>query len=136
MPRAAAFSLLLVASLGAAYLFVPSPAPAPAARATAAAPVSGPDPFLADLKPALPAKPSARPAPSPQSDWPALYGPTRDGVVAETDLRLDWPASGPPEIWRKTVGVGYSQICVAGDKLLLFHRLGDSEILDCLKASD
>ena len=69
------------------------------------------------------------------ADWPQFLGPTRNGVSAETGLLATWPKSGPPVLWEKDVGDGYSGPVIAGDRLILFHRIGDSEIVECLDAA-
>ena len=48
--------------------------------------------------------------------------------------RLAWPKSGPALIWKKDVGQGFSGPVVANGKLILFHRVGDSEVVECLNA--
>jgi outer membrane protein assembly factor BamB len=68
------------------------------------------------------------------SDWPQFLGPTRNGVYAGTDLARSWPASGPPILWRKDIGEGFAAPVVASGKLILFHRSGGKEIIDCLNA--
>ena len=67
-------------------------------------------------------------------DWPQFLGPTRNGVYAGTDLAQSWPASGPPIVWRKDVGEGFAAPVVASGKLILFHRAGGKEIVDCFNA--
>ncbi len=67
-------------------------------------------------------------------DWPQFLGPTRDGVYAATDLADAWPAEGPPVVWRKNVGAGFSGVSVANHLLVLFHRLGEKEVVECLDA--
>jgi outer membrane protein assembly factor BamB len=69
------------------------------------------------------------------SDWPQFLGPTRDGVYAGNDLGETWPKEGPPIVWQKTVGQGFSGPVVAAGKLVLFHRLGDREVVECLEAA-
>src|ERR1019366_480956 len=74
---------------------------------------------------------------SPQvraGDWPQFLGPTRDGVYAGSDLAAVWPKAGPPVVWRKDVGQGFSGPAVGEGKLLLFHRLADKEVVACLDA--
>ncbi|MFN4258462.1 MAG: SUMF1/EgtB/PvdO family nonheme iron enzyme [Gemmataceae bacterium] len=68
------------------------------------------------------------------ADWPQFRGPRRDGVSTATGLRMSWPPEGPPVVWRKKVGEGYSAPVSAGDRLIFFHRVGDEEIVDCLQA--
>jgi outer membrane protein assembly factor BamB len=65
-------------------------------------------------------------------DWPQFLGPTRDGVYAEADLAAVWPKEGPPVVWQKDVGQGFSGPAVAGRQLILFHRLDDQEVVACL----
>jgi outer membrane protein assembly factor BamB len=68
----------------------------------------------------------------PAADWPQLFGPARDGHSAETKLNWDWPKDGPPIAWKKDIGTGWAGPVVAGNKLYLFHRVDDDEILECL----
>ncbi len=67
-------------------------------------------------------------------DWPQFLGPTRDGVYAGSDLAETWPTEGPPVVWQKSVGQGFSGVAVAGSQLILFHRLGGEEVVECLAA--
>jgi len=67
-------------------------------------------------------------------DWPQFLGPTRDGVYAGSDLAAVWPKEGPPVVWRKNIGQGFSGPAVADGKLILFHRLEDKEVVACLDA--
>jgi outer membrane protein assembly factor BamB len=69
------------------------------------------------------------------ADWPGFLGPHRDGVSPETGLLASWPAKGPPLVWQRDVGEGYSGPAVAGDSLVLFHRVGGDEVVDCLEAA-
>jgi len=71
-------------------------------------------------------------AASHASDWPQFLGPTRNGVSGESNLVEHWPNDGPPVIWKKAVGHGFSGPVVANGQLILFHRLGDQETVDCL----
>ncbi|HEV7928215.1 MAG TPA: PQQ-binding-like beta-propeller repeat protein [Verrucomicrobiae bacterium] len=67
-------------------------------------------------------------------DWPQFLGPTRDGVYAGADLAAAWPKEGPPVVWRKDIGEGFSGPAVAQHQLILFHRLNDQEVVTCLDA--
>jgi outer membrane protein assembly factor BamB len=66
------------------------------------------------------------------ADWPQFLGPTRNGVYAGADLADSWPADGPPVVWRKDVGQGFSGPAVVDHLLVLFHRLGDKEVVECV----
>lgn len=69
------------------------------------------------------------------ADWPQFLGPTRNGTSPETGLLKTWPAKGPPVVWEREIGEGYSGPVVAGGRLVLFHRVGDEEVVECLDAA-
>ena len=66
-------------------------------------------------------------------DWPQLLGPERNGIAAADERLADaWPVTGPRELWQRPVGSGYAGPAVAGNRLILFHREGNSEITEAL----
>ncbi len=67
-------------------------------------------------------------------DWPVFLGPRHDGTSLETGLLETWPEAGPPLLWEKRIGTGYTAPSVMGERLVVHHRHGDSEIVDCLNA--
>jgi outer membrane protein assembly factor BamB len=69
------------------------------------------------------------------ADWPGLLGPNRDGTSPETGLLASWPAGGPRLVWEREVGEGYSGPAVAGNSLVLFHRVGGDEVVECLDSA-
>jgi outer membrane protein assembly factor BamB len=68
------------------------------------------------------------------NDWPQFLGPDRNGVYAGKDLAKTWPKEGPPKGWEKKVGQGFSGPVAANGKLVLFHRIGDQETVNCFDA--
>jgi outer membrane protein assembly factor BamB len=70
------------------------------------------------------------------NDWPQFLGPHRNGVYDAPALDASWPKEGPPLRWKKEVGQGFSGPVVQQGKLIVFHRLADKEVLDCLHAGD
>lgn len=68
-------------------------------------------------------------------DWPTFLGPTHDGVSRETHLRVNWPRGGPRLVWEMPIGSGYGSPSVAGERLVIFHRLKDRETVECLQAT-
>ena len=72
------------------------------------------------------------PAAARESDWPQFLGPNRNGVYAGPAISDSWPASGPPLLWRKPVGEGFSGPVVQDGRLVLFHRLESRERVECL----
>jgi outer membrane protein assembly factor BamB len=67
-------------------------------------------------------------------DWPQFLGPGRNGVSGEKGLLASWPKAGPTAVWQRDVGEGYSGPVIAGDRLILFHRVGDEDVVECLHA--
>jgi len=67
-------------------------------------------------------------------DWPQFLGPERNGVYSGPPLASSWPAGGPRKVWRKPVGEGFAGPVVAGDRLVLFHRVGNEEVVEALDA--
>ncbi len=68
------------------------------------------------------------------ADWPDFRGPNRDGIYPGTDVSADFPAEGPPVVWEKDVGAGFSNPVVANGRLILFHRRGGEEVVEALDA--
>jgi outer membrane protein assembly factor BamB len=73
--------------------------------------------------------------PATAQDWPQFLGPTRNGTYPGTNLAATWPKDGPSLKWQKEVGQGFSGPIVVSGKLLLFHRAGDKETVECLDAN-
>src|SRR5262245_3424041 len=66
------------------------------------------------------------------ADWPQHLGPERNGHSSETGLLRTWK-DGPTVLWTKDVGHGWAGPVVAGDRLILFHRVGDDEMVECFE---
>src|SRR5216684_4034650 len=67
-------------------------------------------------------------------DWPQYLGPTRNGVYNGPPLAARWPAGGPKKVWQKSVGEGFAGPVVAGDRVILFHRVENQEVVEALDA--
>ena len=68
------------------------------------------------------------------ADWPQFLGPARNGIYAGAPLGEKWPSSGPRVIWRKQIGQGLSGPVVAQNRLILFHRVEDRELVESFDA--
>lgn len=68
------------------------------------------------------------------ADWPQYLGPQRNGVYTGPPLASSWPAGGPRKVWEKKIGQGFAGPVVAGDRLILFHRVGREEVVDAFDA--
>ena len=71
---------------------------------------------------------------SDAAGWPQWRGPQRDGISTETDWRTDWPAEGPPPLWRAQVGMGMSSCAVAEGRV--FTQGNDGNGSDSVFAFD
>lgn len=61
-------------------------------------------------------------------NWPQWRGPNRDGISKETGLLKQWPAEGPPLVWKATgAGRGYSSFAVSDGRLFTMGLRGDRE---------
>jgi outer membrane protein assembly factor BamB len=68
-------------------------------------------------------------------DWPQFLGPERNGIYRGPPLAETWGPSGPRVVWRKSVGQGFAGPAVAGTRLILFHRVGNEEVVESLDAA-
>src|SRR5262249_41129818 len=68
-------------------------------------------------------------------DWPRFLGARADNTSSETGLLDKWPTNGPPLLWDKDIGSGYSAPSVFGGQLVLHHRIQDQEIVQAFDAT-
>jgi outer membrane protein assembly factor BamB len=73
-------------------------------------------------------------AQSTVTDWPQYLGPDRNGVYRGPTLAETWGPNGPRVVWQKQVGQGFSGPVVADGRVILFHRIGDREVVESLDA--
>ncbi len=81
------------------------------------------------------------------SPGPASFSRTCAGLAAVSGANAErqvcrlltsplcFPKAGPPVVWKKAIGQGFSGPVVADGKLILFHRVGDKETVECLDAA-
>jgi hypothetical protein len=78
----------------------------------------------------------ARPAVSAAGDWPHLRGPHYDAVSDETGIAADWPDGGPPVLWARDLGQGFSGFVVAGGRAFTqFQSVSAGQCVVCLDAA-
>jgi outer membrane protein assembly factor BamB len=70
-----------------------------------------------------------------EADWPQMLGPGRNGVYQGPPLTESWGSSGPRVVWRRQVGQGLSGPVVVQNRVILFHRVSNREIVEALDAS-
>jgi outer membrane protein assembly factor BamB len=67
------------------------------------------------------------------AEWPQWRGPNRDGISKETGLLKQWPASGPPLVWKAAgAGRGYSSLSASKGRLYTLGLRGDREFVVAL----
>ena len=67
-------------------------------------------------------------------DWPQILGPNRNGIYTGPEIVPSFPRTGPPPLWIRDVGAGFSGPAVAGDRLILFHRVNNRETVEAMDA--
>lgn len=60
-------------------------------------------------------------------DWPRWRGPRGDGTWAAPPVPEKWPAGGPPVVWKRPIGPGYSGISVSSGRVYTMDRPKDSQ---------
>lgn len=74
--------------------------------------------------------------PTSAEDWPQFLGPRRDNRSAETGLLREWPASGPPLLWRaQGLGHGYSTVAVAEGMIYTTGDMDEDLVITALDLS-
>lgn len=61
--------------------------------------------------------------------WPQILGPTRNGVAVDEKLVDSFPSKGPRVVWEQPVGDGYAGVAVAEETAVVFHRVGNEEVV-------
>jgi outer membrane protein assembly factor BamB len=70
-------------------------------------------------------------------DWPQWRGPRRDGKSAETGLLKQWPAGGPPLVWKITgLGAGYATVSVAKGVIYTAGDHGEENFVLAFREAD
>lgn len=70
------------------------------------------------------------------AQWPQWGGPNRDFVANAKGIAEKWPESGPKQLWKRELGVGYSGIIIDDGKLYTMYRSSDEkEVVACLESS-
>lgn len=68
-------------------------------------------------------------------DWPQWRGPHRDGHILGITPPATWPQAWNP-VWQIEVGEGHSSPVVVGDKVFVFAREGEEEVVRAVALAD
>jgi outer membrane protein assembly factor BamB len=67
-------------------------------------------------------------------NWPQWRGPNRDGAVASFTKPAAWPER-LQQRWRVEVGLGYATPLLVNDRIYMYSRQGEEEVLSALDAA-
>jgi len=65
-------------------------------------------------------------------DWPQFRGPTADGIAVAESLADEWPDTGPPVLWAREIGQGYSSFVIANGRAFTLSQSLYEQSLLCL----
>jgi outer membrane protein assembly factor BamB len=68
-------------------------------------------------------------------EWPQWGGPHRNFQSDAKGLADSWPATGPKQLWTRSLGEGYSAISIDGDRLFTMYRRGTEEVVIAMDAN-
>ena len=69
------------------------------------------------------------------ADWPHLNGPAHNCTTPESGLLRKFPADGLRAIWEMPLGAGMGGPAISGGRIVVFHRLGEMETVECRDAA-
>lgn len=71
-----------------------------------------------------------------ETGWPFVRGPTYDGHSPEIHLADSWPSDGPPVLWVRELGQGYSGFAASGNRVYTQYQALGGQYVICLDAEN
>src|SRR2546423_6188146 len=68
------------------------------------------------------------------NDWPNWRGPDQNGISKETGWSASWPSDGPKQLWKASVGTGFSSVSVANRRLFTLGNKNETDTVYCFDA--
>ncbi len=72
--------------------------------------------------------------PELRGGWPQWRGPTFDSISQEVGLADSWPEAGPPVLWSRELGQGYSSFIAVGPHVYTLSQTLYEQAVVCLDA--
>src|SRR5690242_18376232 len=69
------------------------------------------------------------------ADWYRWRGPDLNGISTETGWSTNWPAEGPKQLWKASVGMGFASFAVSQGRAYTTGNNGsDTDTIYCFDA--
>ncbi len=68
-------------------------------------------------------------------DWYRWRGPDLNGISKETGWASSWPKEGPKQLWKATVGTGFSSVTVSKERVFTMGNDGKQDTVFCFDAN-
>ena len=68
------------------------------------------------------------------SDWARWRGPDLNGISPEKGWQAQWPAEGPKQLWKASVGTGFSSFSVSDGRVYTMGNSANTDRVFCLDA--
>ncbi len=76
------------------------------------------------------------------ADWPVYRGPKYNGITSETNWKANFPSTGPTQLWKKSIGIGFSTMTISNGRVYAMGNSGKSgpnanqDTIFCLDANN
>jgi outer membrane protein assembly factor BamB len=67
-------------------------------------------------------------------DWPRWRGPDLNGISREKGWQAQWPAEGPKQLWKASVGTGFASFSVSDGRVYTMGNSTNTDWAFCLDA--
>jgi outer membrane protein assembly factor BamB len=68
-------------------------------------------------------------------DWPQWRGLQQNGISTETGWSATWPKSGPKQLWKAQVGMGFASFVVSDGRVYTTGNASDKDTIFCFDAN-
>ncbi len=68
-------------------------------------------------------------------DWYRWRGPDLNGISKETGWQTNWPAEGPKQLWKASVGTGFASFSVANGRVYTTGNATNTDTVFCFDAA-